>query len=90
MRVAGCQIEEIAKAINPVVKGWINYYGKFYSSKLRSFMNTINVIIARWARRKYKKLRASLIKAIRWLKGLSVRNPALFAHWEFGVKPSVA
>ena len=90
MRVAWCQIEDIAKAINPVLKGWINYYGKFYSAKLRSFMNNINVMIAQWARRKYKKLRVSFIKSIRWLKGLSVRNPSLFAHWQFGVKPSVA
>jgi RNA-directed DNA polymerase len=88
MRVSGCQIEEVAKFINPYIRGWINYYGNFYGAKLRSFMRCINVMIARWARRKYKKLRVSLIKAIRWLKGLSVRNPSLFAHWEFGVTPT--
>lgn len=88
MGITDCQIEDIAKAINPILKGWINYYGKFYKSTLIRFMTRINTMIARWARRKFKHLRVSLIRAINWLKRLSFKNPALFAHWEFGVKPS--
>jgi RNA-directed DNA polymerase len=86
-RASDVQIEDIAKAINPILKGWINYYGKFYRAKLVGFMNSVNQMIARWARRKYKNLRTSLLKAIRWLEKLSVRNPSLFPHWEFGAKP---
>jgi RNA-directed DNA polymerase len=44
-------------------------------------------MLARWARKKYKNLRTSLLKAIRWLAELSDRNPFLFSHWELGVKP---
>ena len=86
-RASDVQIEDIAKAINPILKGWINYYGKFYRAQLAGFMNRVNQMIARWARRKYKNLRTSLLKAIRWLVGLSVRNPSLFPHWGFGAKP---
>ncbi len=83
-------LEEIAEAINPVLSSWINYYGKFYKTKLKSFMHIINVKLAGWARRKYKNLRASEMKAIRWLHGVTVRQPTLFAHWALlGSKPTI-
>jgi RNA-directed DNA polymerase len=83
-------IQEIAKRINPVLRGWINYYGKFYKTKLKHFMHIVNVKLASWARRKYKNLRVSEMKAIRWLHGISVRRPGLFAHWSLlGAKPTV-
>lgn len=84
------QLQEIATAINPVLTGWINYYSKFYKAKLVNYMHIVNVKLASWARRKYKKLRASEMKAIRWLHGVSVRQPKLFAHWALlGSKPTI-
>ena len=83
-------IQEIAETINPVLRGWINYYGKFYKTKLRQFMHIVNVKLAGWARRKYRNLRVSEMRAIRWLHGISVRRPGLFAHWSLlGSKPTV-
>jgi len=83
-------LQEIAVAINPVLRGWINYYGKFYKTKLKKFMHIVNVKLASWARRKYKNLRASEMKAIRWLHGVTVRQPNLFAHWALlGSKPTI-
>lgn len=83
-------IQEISVAINPVLRGWINYYGKFYKTTLKSFMHIVNVKLASWARRKYKNLRASEMKAIRWLHGVTVRQPTLFAHWALlGSKPTI-
>ncbi len=82
-------IQEIADKVNPVLRGWINYYGKFYKTKLKKFMHNLNVKLASWARRKYKKLRVSEMKAIRWLHKISVRRPHLFAHWSIlGAKPT--
>ena len=78
LRMAWCEIEDLAREINPVVRGWINYYGKFYQTKLKSFMREINLKIAKWARSKYKKVRTSELKAIKWLKGLSQRSPNFF------------
>lgn len=83
-------LQDIAEAINPVLRGWINYYGKFYKTELKKFMHIINVKLASWARRKYKNLRASEMKAIRWLHGVTVRQPTLFAHWALlGSKPTI-
>ena len=86
---SGCTLQQLVEKLNPVLQGWINYYGKFYKSKLANFMHNVNVKIARWARRKYKGLRTSDMKAIRWLHGVSQRSPHLFAHWTIGSKPTV-
>lgn len=88
LRNPSCTLTDIAKAINPIVRGWINYYGKFYKSKLRNFMHTLNVKLAKWARRKYKNLRVSDNKAMNWLHKVSQESPGLFAHWTIGAKPS--
>jgi len=90
LRIAGIEIEAVAKELNPVLQGWINYYGKFYSTKLRDFMRRINAKIANWAIRKYKGLRTSLHRAMKWVSRLCKRKPNLFAHWIFGSKPIMA
>lgn len=88
LRVSSCTLTDIAKAINPIVKGWINYYGKFYKSKLKDFMHTLNVKLAKWARRKYKSLRVSDNKAMNWLYKVSQESPNLLAHWTIGSRPT--
>jgi RNA-directed DNA polymerase len=83
-------IQDIAESVNPVLRGWINYYGKFYKTKLKNFMHIVNVRLARWAKRKYKGLRTSEMKGIRWLHGVCQRSPGLFAHWSLlGSKPTI-
>jgi len=74
-------LQDIAREINPLLTGWIHYYGKFYVTKLKEFMHLVNVKVANWARRKYKNLRPSMMKAMKWLHRISVRSPGLFAHW---------
>lgn len=88
LRDTTCKLIDVVRAINPVLHGWINYYGKFYAAELVNFMDIVNVRLAVWARRKYKRLRTSTTKAIRWLYHISRRSPTLFAHWKFGTMPS--
>ncbi|KAB8181528.1 group II intron reverse transcriptase/maturase [Nonomuraea phyllanthi] len=73
-------LAELAKWINPVVRGWMNYYGKFYRTELDALLRRINTYLMRWARRKFKRLR-SFNKANRWWNGVLHRQPILFAHW---------
>lgn len=80
-------IEGIAKEINIIVKGWINYYGKFYKSEMRNIFQVLNRRLMKWAMGKYKRLRRNWNKAEKWLKSISQRNKLLFAHWAFGVMP---
>lgn len=74
-------LRELAKWINPVVSGWIEYYGKFCASELRSTIQYIDTRMIRWAKRKYDKIRNSWKKGTKWLNGIKSREPTLFRHW---------
>jgi RNA-directed DNA polymerase len=76
----GTELEDLAAWINPVVRGWMSYYGRFYRTALNGLLQRINTYLVRWARRKYKRLR-SYKKARKWWDGLTARQPRLFAHW---------
>jgi RNA-directed DNA polymerase len=73
-------IGELAGWMNPVIRGWMNYYGRFYRTELHSLLRRINTYLVRWARRKFRRLRA-FKRGKRWWNGLLQRQPALFAHW---------
>ena len=40
-------LNEMAEASNPVIRGWINYYGKFYKSALNKVLECINDRLAK-------------------------------------------
>ncbi|MBN2671978.1 MAG: hypothetical protein JXX29_09900, partial [Deltaproteobacteria bacterium] len=60
-------LEEIAKMINPVVRGWLNYYGKFTPSSMRELKQYLNLKPAAWAMRKFKSKHRKLTQTMRWL-----------------------
>jgi RNA-directed DNA polymerase len=74
------ELEDIASWVNPVVRGWMACYGKFYRTELNALLRRINAYLVRWARRKCKRLR-TYKKARRWWEGPLERQPAMFAHW---------
>jgi RNA-directed DNA polymerase len=74
-------IHELAAICKLVLRGWINYYGKFYKTKLYSVLCYLNNALKRWAMRKYKRLKGSIIKASEWLNRVVRSNPKLFPHW---------
>jgi RNA-directed DNA polymerase len=80
-------LSDLADAINVIVQGWINYYGRFYRSQLIRLLRQINEYLFRWARWKYKRLRRHPVMARRFLADVARREPALFAHWRFGARP---
>ena len=86
-RWSGSTLTDLAKAINAEVQGWINFYGRFYRSELNRLLRRINEYLVRWARWKYKRLRRYPAKARRFLAAVYRREPGLFAHWRFGVRP---
>ncbi|MDE1820850.1 MAG: group II intron reverse transcriptase/maturase [Euryarchaeota archaeon] len=77
----------LARLVNPVVQGWVNYYGRFYPSWLVLILRQLNDTLVRWATRKYKRLRRHYRRAARWLVGVYRRQPDLFAHWKAGARP---
>ena len=82
-------IDDLSRMFNPVVRGWINYYGCFYKSQLYSVLRHMNRALMYWARRKYKKLARHKRRASSWLGRLAGNRPELFAHWQMGILPTV-
>jgi len=85
-RRMGSTFTELAKVINPVVAGWMRYYGRFRRSALHPLLGRINAYLMRWIRKKYKRLRARG-KASECWEGITMRYPRLFTHWAW--HPSV-
>lgn len=84
---SGSSLSRLAQEINPVLKGWINYYGSFYKSEMSTVLGYLNLILKKWARQKYKKLRGRKIKASEWLREVANVQPNLFTHWQLGIRP---
>jgi len=81
-RRSGTDLSSLAEAINPQVRGWINYYGAFYRSELRFLAWRINEHLVRWAMHKFKRFRGKYAKAMAWLQKVYQHQPRLFAHWQ--------
>lgn len=88
-RRGGSDLKTLASYTNPILRGWINYYGAFYKTELHSVLRHMNRLLVRRAMRKYKRLRNRKVRAIKWISEISQRNPYLFEHWRIGVKLSV-
>jgi RNA-directed DNA polymerase len=82
-------IDDLARMWNPVLRGWIQYFGRFYKSALYPVFRHLNGLLVRWAMRKYKRLRRHRRRAEYWLGCLARREPRLFAHWYLlGLRPA--
>lgn len=77
-------LKEIAEEINPRIRGWINYYGKFYGSSLKKLKRYIDQSLVKWARRKYKRLKEHKCNSFEWLLEIKSKCPKLFVHWYLG------
>lgn len=86
-RRSDLSLDDLARRINSIVQGWINYYGRFYRSALVSFLGRLNTHLVRWAGRKFKRLTRRERRAMAWLAEIARRAPRLFAHWKLGARP---
>jgi RNA-directed DNA polymerase len=75
-------LNDLAAWLNPIVAGWMRYYGRFYRSALSPLLRRVSFYLRRWAGKKYKRLRTHK-RFQRWWAGLQQREPALFAQWRW-------
>lgn len=80
------ELEDIAQKVNPILQGWINYYGRYYPSALNTIGAYFNAILAKWAKRKYRKLSTSYIRSVQYILKTAKHRPKLFVHWSIGIK----
>ena len=74
-------LNEIARKINPIVGGWIAYYGAFHKNALGPIFSMLERRLEKWASRKYK--RRSWRRTCTWFAHIRCANQSLFAHWRF-------
>jgi group II intron reverse transcriptase/maturase len=79
---SGKSLEDLACMVNPILRGWLNYYGSYYRSALFQTFECLERILAKWAARKCKRFRKRRKPARHWLRGISRRQPGLFVHWQ--------
>ncbi len=80
-------LEDLPKLVDPVVRGWMQYYGRFYRTECVLTLQHLNEALAAWVRRKHKRFRYRKRASRQWLRRIADRDPKLFALWQLGVKP---
>jgi RNA-directed DNA polymerase len=77
-------LEDISRMYNCVLRGWFNYYGKYYPSALAPLWRHFNRTLVAWAMRKYKKLTGKS-RTIEKFEKIAKQSPKLFVHWQKGI-----
>lgn len=76
---------DIAQRINPLLRGWIGYYGRYAPSALYPLLRYVNCMLRTWAMRKFKRFKRRKTRAGQFLQDLAGKNADLFAHWRLGM-----
>ena len=83
-------VGDIARQINPLLRGWIEYYGRYAPSALEPLLRYVNQTLVAWAIRKFKRFTAHKVRASRFLQRLARENAKLFVHWRLGMTGTFA
>jgi RNA-directed DNA polymerase len=79
-------IDDVAQALNPIIRGWYNYYGKFNLERLKSLRCYINERLIIWPMEKYRRSKkgGTKARAYRFLRKTFQSQPTLFYQWKYG------
>jgi RNA-directed DNA polymerase len=75
-------LADISRLHNPILRGWLGYYGRFCRSAMYPVLRHFNKTLVAWAMRKYRRLKGHKTRASRFLEQLSEKQPHLFVHWQ--------
>jgi len=78
-------LADIARQINPLLRGWIAYYGRYAPSALDPMLRYVNLTLRAWAMRKFKRFATKKIRAGRFLERMAREHADLFVHWRLGL-----
>jgi RNA-directed DNA polymerase len=82
------ELDDLSNMFDPVLRGWANYFSRFYPSAMKPLWRHVNDYLVRWMRRKYRHLARGVTRAARALGRLAERAPGAFVHWERGFAPT--
>jgi RNA-directed DNA polymerase len=75
----------VAQYLNPYIRGWVNYYGKFRGYEMNQVFQNLRRRLVFWARKRYKRYKTSINRAYDWLERIRKQFPYLFYHWQIGL-----
>jgi RNA-directed DNA polymerase len=78
-------LQDIAQLLNPLLRGWIAYYGRYAPSALYPLLRYVNQTLVAWALRKFKRFKHHQIQASQFLQRLATERVDLFVHWQIGM-----
>ena len=78
-------LQDIAQQLNPLLRGWIAYYGHYTPSALYPLLRYVNQTLVAWAMRKFKRFKRHKVQASRFLDRLAMECVDLFVHWQIGM-----
>jgi RNA-directed DNA polymerase len=68
-------LDDLAHLVNPVVRGWTNYYGRYYPSKWKQVLRALDRALVTWVCRKFLRFRRRERAATHWLGRIARRQP---------------
>jgi len=74
-------LEDIARKLNPILRGWLNYYGRFSPTAMHPVWNYVNATLVAWVMRKYKRYMGRKTRASQLIGSIAIKRPELFVHW---------
>jgi hypothetical protein len=83
-------LNEIADWLNPIMRGWLAYYGRYTRSAMYAIVRHVNKTLGRWAMRKFKLLGRGKFRATAFFERCMKQSPGLFVHWREGMKGAFA
>ena len=81
----GARIERTCRQINPLLRGWLAYYGRYAPSALAPVLRYVNLTLRAWVMRKFKRFAAKKIRAGHFLERMAREHADLFVHWRMGM-----
>jgi RNA-directed DNA polymerase len=78
-------MQDIARQLNPLLRGWIGYYGRYNPSALYPLLRYVNLTLVAWAARKFKRFNRSKLRAGQFLERVARERRDLFVHWDIGM-----
>lgn len=86
-RMGHLELDDLSRMFNAKIRGWVNYYGRYYPTALWRTFQGLNRRLVRWVRGKYKRYCVSERRATHWLRQVARQQRGLFAHWQVGIVP---
>lgn len=78
-------LNEVSDNFNPMLRGWIEYYGKYHHAEMKSVYRHFNRTLIAWVMKKHKRFTGHKTRAAIYLEKIAEMQPHLFAHWKYEI-----